>query len=223
MGRQMACVKCEYGTTYEQHRKAEAKLVKEAEQICKNRSEFNHGLDDRPYWLSAEFESEEEAWEFLEKYNDWDGAWGCTYKVYDKKENKKSESLKKKYYELKDKYDAMKHDFYAYAKKSDIKLHKSAYIGCPKCGSKLNKDYLKLESWDRYDFDKKVTTYRCRQLCPLCATNLLSPTIQARVQKYDEDLIALEKQCRVAWNAIEEAKKTGKYKLMLMLKFDYRI
>ena len=52
--------------------------------------------------------------------------------------------------------------------------HKSAFVGCPKCESKLATKYLRSER------------------CPLCSTELRAEYIINRLNKYDEDYKEME-------------------------------
>ena len=223
MGHEIRIIKCEYGKTYSEHQKAKQDLYEEANYICERDGEYHHGLYGTPQWHDVELDSREKAEEYLNRYLDCDGGHGCIYREYEKVDNKKSESLHKKYLEINEKVDNMVKDFYRYGNSVDIKNHKSAYIGCPNCGSKINKEYLKLLVYDNYDFKSNIKIYHCQQECPACKTNLLSPTIQARIAKYNKDITTLSEQRKQLVKDMEEAKKTKNYKLMLMLQFEYHV
>ena len=55
-----------------------------------------------------------------------------------------------------------------------VRDRKSAFIGCPKCGSKIAREYIPKTN-----------------VCPLCRTDLRSDTVKKRVQAYDERIQAL--------------------------------
>lgn len=58
-----------------------------------------------------------------------------------------------------------------YSNKHHVKNRKSQYVGCQKCGSKLNKDY--------------VPDDNC---CPLCHTPLYSKTDLETLKRYDDNI-----------------------------------
>lgn len=198
-------VECVYGTSYEQHERAKKKLYAEALADAKANADNSYGLNESPRWYDREFNSYRDAYNFLMKdFGDY-GVCGCRYRVY--QENKKAVSLLRKKKELTDKAIAMNKDLNAYVEKSNVKNHKSTYVGCPKCGSKLHTDYVPLQKYT--------------QKCPLCGENLFSPTIQARIQKYKDDIGEIYDQVAKLDKEIEVAKQASKYTVMLMLKYEY--
>ena len=72
-------------------------------------------------------------------------------------------------------------------KAHDLSTFKSVLITCKKCGSKLNKDYLK------------------KSCCPLCKNDLRSNTVKAASDRYEEKIRKLKKDIQT-----EEAKASGK-------------
>lgn len=74
-----------------------------------------------------------------------------------------------------------------YAKEHSVSAFKASYVSCPKCGSKINKDYI---SNDR---------------CPLCRTDLRSETTKKTLARYKENIKQIEKQIRT-----EEQKQKDK-------------
>lgn len=63
---------------------------------------------------------------------------------------------------------------------NSVKKRTSKYIGCPKCGSKINKEFLKTEK------------------CPVCGTDLRSKTTIDRIASYDAKMKHLNDQYKKA-------------------------
>ena len=155
-----------------------------------------------------EFDSYEDACAYLSSHDGFYWQGGCRYREYANVANKKSESLKKKAEVAHNKKVEMKTDLDLYVKKNNVKNRKSVYVGCPKCGSKLHKDYIPLLSYS--------------QNCPCCKTNLFSATVQTRIEKYRKDIADLEKQeLDLTKQANKEKQSKAKYKVMLALKYEY--
>ena len=70
-----------------------------------------------------------------------------------------------------------------YVKKTDCKNYKSKYIGCPQCGSKINKEYI----------------YNCR--CPVCREDLRSELqsidIKITSKKSQKNYVLKKKNARI--------------------------
>lgn len=81
-----------------------------------------------------------------------------------------------------------------------VKNRKSAYVGCPKCGSKLSREHLHTDT------------------CPLCREDLRSETVKARIAGYDEKIETLREKLRG-----EKAKLVKKAPVMWLVKFEYHI
>ena len=114
------------------------------------------------------FESESEAKKFLP----FDfGAWGA--KVW--KEPKESSEIKR----LNDQVRREKEKLGKYIEDQHVSNRKSQFIGCPKCQSKVNKDYIS-------DPDR----------CPVCHTLLLSNTVQDTIKRYKSNIVRWEKQAK---------------------------
>lgn len=87
-----------------------------------------------------------------------------------------------------------------YIDTNHVKNRKSAYVGCPKCGSKLSREHLHADT------------------CPLCREDLRSETVKARIAGYDEKIETLREKLRV-----EKAKLVKKASVMWLVKFEYHI
>lgn len=84
-----------------------------------------------------------------------------------------------------------------YVKKTDCKNYKSKYIGCPQCGSKINKEYI----------------YNCR--CSVCREDLRSETTKNTINRYKDNIKKITKELR-----IEKEKCSNKAKTKYLLLFE---
>ena len=84
-----------------------------------------------------------------------------------------------------------------YVKKTDCKNYKSKYIGCPQCGSKINKEYI----------------YNCR--CPVCREDLRSETTKITINRHKDNIKKITKELR-----IEKEKCSNKAKTKYLLLFE---
>lgn len=85
-----------------------------------------------------------------------------------------------------------------YMHQHSVSALKASYIGCPKCGSKLAKEYLSGE------------------YCPLCRTDLRSKTKQETLAKYQEKSKAIIKAIQA-----EEEKQRRNRKVRWLIKYEY--
>ena len=79
---------------------------------------------------------------------------------------------------LKERMDRETDKMNTYAIEHSVSEFKASYVSCPKCGSKINKDYI---SYDR---------------CPLCKTDLRSETTKKTIARYRDNIIQLKKQIK---------------------------
>lgn len=77
-----------------------------------------------------------------------------------------------------------------YEKKHSVRTFKANLVSCQKCGSKLNKDYLK------------------NDMCPVCRADLRSETTKDTIKRYDKKICTLTKE-------YAECKKTAKCKYVV--------
>ena len=128
--------------------------------------------------------------------NDNDNAFygGLAVKYYDfsnVKNNKKVEELEKKISET-----LVKKNEFAVA--HSVKSQKAAFIGCPRCGSKLSRERLYGNN------------------CPLCGKELRAQSTLERLKGYDNRISEYKKQI-----AQEQLKNKKKAKVMWLVKFEY--
>lgn len=83
-----------------------------------------------------------------------------------------------------------------------VKNQKAALIGCPKCGSKLSREYMR--------------EYMKGNYCPVCRTNLLSATVQKRLAAFDTKIEKIEQQMVVA-----EKENREKADIKWLVKYEY--
>lgn len=95
----------------------------------------------------------------------------------------------------------------SYKMKNAIKNRKSKYIGCPKCESKVNKDYVGDSGnlWNK---------------CPVCNGDLSSTTIKETIVKKELEIKNLK--ANVVQKKKEDAKK-GKYSIHWLVKTEYHV
>ncbi len=107
-------------------------------------------------------------------------------------------TITKKIRELQDKHAALTLKMGEYMHQHSVSALKASYIGCPKCGSKLAKEYLSGE------------------YCPLCRTDLRSKTTQETLAKYQEKSKAIIKAIQA-----EEEKQRRNRKVRWLIKYEY--
>ena len=85
-----------------------------------------------------------------------------------------------------------------YTKEHSVHSFQAKHIGCPKCGSKLNKDFLRGEQ------------------CPLCRGDLRSKTTLDKLKWYEQKVEELHKNI-----AIEKSKQKSKAVVKWLIKYEY--
>ena len=85
-----------------------------------------------------------------------------------------------------------------YIKEHSVKNFQAKHIGCLKCGSKLNKDFL--------NYDK----------CPLCGTDLRSKTTLEKIKWFDEKIKDYQNRIET-----EKRKQKSKAKIKWLIKYEY--
>lgn len=139
------------------------------------------------------FDNEEEAEKFIRENDrgDYDGVAAKFYDFANVPDSAKAKELRQKISDTIKKKDE-------YIKLHSVKTHKSAYIGCPKCGSKLNRELLSGER------------------CPLCYTDLRSESTLKRIASFDAKVKEYEKKITE-----ENLKRKSKAKVKWLVKFEY--
>lgn len=103
----------------------------------------------------------------------------------------------KKMQNLKDRIKKEEDKLYNYIEKTDCQNYKSKYIGCPQCGSKINKDYIH------------------NSRCPLCREDLRSDTTKKTIERYKNNITKARTDLRV-----EKEKLASKAKTKYLLLFE---
>ena len=102
----------------------------------------------------------------------------------------------KKMGELQQKIRELREQKVAYENLHSVKKRKSEYIGCPKCGSKLFREYLKSE------------------YCPLCRSDLRSQTTLDTLANYDKRIQKVQIQ-------LEDETEKQKGEVRWLIKYEY--
>ena len=173
------------------------KIEKECNSIAKARNEYGAGLPCKIQWLDKIFDTKKEACDYIEKIDR-----DCVQLAVKFLEYPDNIEPSKKMLSLKERYEKEIAKACDYTEKHSIKTFKAALVGCPNCGSKLNKDFVVGEK------------------CPLCKTDLRSKTTLETLAKYKQNAEELQKQYQE-----EEKKNKLKYKKkakeMWLVKIDY--
>lgn len=87
-----------------------------------------------------------------------------------------------------------------FSKKHSVKNFKAQYITCPKCGSKLAKEYLNSRHSCLFRYDSFLEIYSpdsgldissMIECCPLCDSILQSDKIQDEIKRREQKIVAL--------------------------------
>lgn len=128
-------------------------------------------------------ENQEAAENFLDERNDWHRNWNVAVRFYDRSNCRPT----KKCGELLNRLHAEEEKLSSYIKAHDLSTFKASLISCSKCGSKLNKDYLKGHH------------------CPLCRNDMRSETTKNTVSRYQQKIRDIKRDIMA-----EEKKSSGK-------------
>ncbi len=163
--------------------------------VCEIASRDGDGYDSNLTWHSnvPPLESYEEAEKFIkEKDNGWYDEHAVRYKDYSSaKKTAKITEYETKISEL----NTAKNE---YKKAHSVHSFQAKHIGCAKCGSRLNKEYLRGE------------------YCPLCRADLRAKTTTEKLQWYDDKI--KDYQSRID----KEKQKQKKHcKIMWLVKIEY--
>ena len=152
-----------------------------------------YGTDVIRFPTEKVFENEESAEQYIRSIDKgwYDGIAVKYLDFSDVKDSSKTKELQNKIAEV-----ASKKKEYVIA--HSVKMQKAAYIGCPECGSKLNKEKLRGES------------------CPLCNTDLRAASTLERIASFENRINEYRKKIKAE---IEKDKK--KAKVMWLVKWEY--
>ena len=119
---------------------------------------------------------------------------GYAVKFYDysnAKDTKKTE-------ELKSKLANIMHKKSEYIANHHVRNFKASYVGCSKCGSKINKQYLNVDK------------------CPVCYQDLRAESVLECIKNYDKRIIEYQEKIQQ-----EIQKQKDKAKINWLIKFEY--
>lgn len=152
-----------------------------------------YGTDNVRFPTDKIFENREAAEQYI---NSIDKGWydGIAVKYLDFSDVKDSSKTK----DLQEKINEVAAKKKEYVAAHSVKAQKAAYIGCPECGSKLNKERLRGES------------------CPLCSTDLRAASTLERIASFDNRINEYRKKIKA-----EKEKDKKKAKVMWLVKWEY--
>ena len=159
----------------------------------KTYQEGGGGLSSSIRWYDETCEDYESARDFLSRHDrGWYDQLAVKYKHFDKPiASKRLSDLKAKESEVRQKLRELE-------SKVAFTEFKSQYISCKKCGSKLNKDFIK------------------RNYCALCGNDMRSDTTKNAIARLTEKVKSLEKDVREEEKklAVKKAKEAKEYWLV---------
>ena len=126
--------------------------------------------------------------------------WNVAVKFRHYKDNPKSKKLDT----LKIRCEKEREKSRDYSEAHAIKNFKSALVGCPKCNSKLNKNYIHRDS------------------CPLCGQDLRSKTTIDTLAKYDANIKDLLKQIKEEERKLNQ-KRQKQAEIKWLVKYEYHV
>lgn len=143
--------------------------------------EGGNGLDGGIRWLDFICANRDSAREYIDSHDKgWYDNLAVQYRHYPKPmTSKKYEDLMRRYDEARKQYNELSNALYC-------KEFKSQYLGCKKCGSKLNKDYMRSNN------------------CPLCGEDMRSDTTKKNIARLRDLCKDLEKRLKEERNHLEE-------------------
>ena len=175
---------------YEEN-KAKGEILSEVLETVRNSGD-GYGTSNIKF-IDKGFENEDEAYNYI---NAIDTGWYDGYAVKFKDYSNAKKTAKISEYEAK--IEKLIQEKKKYKEEHSVHTFKAKHIGCEKCGSKLNKEYLIGES------------------CPLCRNDLRSKTTLDKIKWY-EDKVA---ECRNKIE-VEKKKQTKNVKVNWLVKYEY--
>ena len=123
--------------------------------------------------------------------------WGRNYNVMVAFRDRLSAKETKKIKDLKNRIDLEEKKKIKYANSHAINTFKSKLIGCPNCGSKINKEYIK------------------RDKCPICNNDLRSKTTIETIARYESKIKDLKKKIKD-----EEKKQSDNFPIKYLIVYE---
>ena len=148
--------------------KAKNLMVAEAEDDCMYGSDSRSGLPGNIEWFSTIMPDRDEAMKFIRKRDEGSFYLQIAVRYYNYGKPKQSKTLDKLYEQMR-KATFLKDELIKKLS-TDFTTCKSAYVGCPECGSKLKRSLI------------------ISHHCPLCNRELFSDTAIKRIMAADEKM-----------------------------------
>ena len=164
-------------------------------------SESGNGLNSNIRFLEHKiYDNEGDAYKAIEKL---DKGWydQLAVKFYDYEKRKETKSI----INLREKIKTKNEEFDKYKEKNSVKNRKSKFIGCPKCESKINKDYIKDYNWNR---------------CPLCHEDLSSDTLKKSMINKVNQIYDMQEKLR---SQIKDNNQKGKKNVKWLVKTEFHV
>ena len=173
-------------------KKSFVNLDKCEELIAELKQSLPSSLQEASYVLSQRDKIISQAKEQADKFN-----WERNYNILVPFKDVDRVKPTKKMQNLKDRIKKEEDKLYNHIEKTDCQNYKSKYIGCPQCGSKINKEYIH------------------NSRCPLCKEDLRSDTTKKTIERYKNNITKVRKEFRV-----EKEKLSSKAKTKYLLLFE---
>lgn len=180
--------------------KTKSEISNYCDDYATEHGEYHHGLSSPIDFIDKTFDNRDMASQELDRLgnNSFYGAFAVKYYEYPQIDKTTKElDFERRIKETRDK-------LVAYREKTNVKNFKAQYIGCSKCGSKLNKDFLSYNT------------------CPLCRNSLESETTRNTIKGYEEKIKDLQEQMYQEHLRVE-LKNKSKAKVKWLVQFEYHV
>lgn len=180
------------------YNESKEKMYSECNSVAVADGDYHSSIAKFSYY-DKQFNSEEEAIEFIEKIDKhWYQSIAVSYRhQYDFKPSKALSKLYERKAKAYNEYHTLYNAFH-------FANHKSSTVGCSNCGSKLSLAYLTTNT------------------CPLCHFDLRPKTTQIKISKLKDNFDKLREECKAKEHE-ERAKSIKKAKLYWLCKYEYHV
>lgn len=175
-----------------------------ANQDAIEQGDYNSSLNSEIRWIDNIYADEEDAEKGIEKHdNGWYDQLAVKYKKHEgAKKTKAIENMEKR-------LEKYRNDLIDYKTKNSVSNRKSQFVGCGKCESKINKEYI-----------ESRTNLWTWNICPLCNNELSSQTVLQAIKSKEERIKEAEERLH---KLIKENNKKGKHTLMWLIKTEFHV
>lgn len=161
--------------------------------------DYHSGLNQSIRWLDYICEDRERAYEYIESHDKgWYDQLAVKFREYPKSEPTKTLLT------LKERRNKECEKRNAYEKAHSIASFKAEYVGCPNCGSKLKRTFIRGNS------------------CPLCGTELRSKTTTETLKRYEDNIEKISNQIKEEERKINK-KNVKNSKIKWLVKIEYHV